>query len=79
MTKTAEQLLSEAMKLDEEDREELVDKLRDTLEPSIDPQYVAEWEAEIASRLEAHEKGESKSLPWTEARRQMFGDEKTGA
>ena len=79
MTKTAEQLLSDAMKLGEEDREELVDKLRDTLEPSTDPQYLSEWEAEIVKRLEAHERGESKALPWTEARQQIFGDEKAGA
>jgi putative addiction module component (TIGR02574 family) len=72
MTKSAKQVLEQAMALDLDDRAELVEQLSDTLEPSTDPEYVAAWEAELRRRIDAHESGESKGIPWEEARKQIF-------
>lgn len=68
MTKTAERILSEAMALDEDEREELAARLMGTLEPSTDPAYVAAWEAEIKKRIEELDSGEVQAIPWEQAR-----------
>ena len=73
MTKTAEQLLEQVMRLDPADRFELVDRLVETAEPSDDPKCLAEWEAEIRQRIGEIDRGEVKMIPWEEARKNMFG------
>ena len=69
MTKTAEELLQQA--LDPADQAELVQRLQENhqYEPiSDDPEHAAAWEAEIARRLEAIDRGESKPIPWEQVR-----------
>lgn len=61
------------MALDFDDRADLVERLADTLEPSTDAEYVTAWEAELRQRIEEHERGESKGIPWEQARKQIFG------
>lgn len=74
MTKSAENILEQAMALEPDDRMELVDKLSESLEISTDPQYIAEWEAEIARRIEQVERGEVTPIPWREAIKQLGSD-----
>ena len=56
MTKTAEQVLQQAMALQPADRIELAERLLEaggeSTEVSDDPEYLAAWEAEINRRLE---------------------------
>ena len=48
MTEQAARLLAEALRLSEEDRGELADRLLDSIEPVLDPA----WEEEIGRRLD---------------------------
>jgi putative addiction module component (TIGR02574 family) len=71
MTKSAQEIFERAKTLDFDERADLIQRLADTLEPSTDPEYVAAWEAEISARIDAHERGESKAIPWREAIEQI--------
>jgi len=78
MTKSAQRVLEEAMALEDADREELVERLVDTLAPSMDADYVDAWQAEIQSRIEQVERGEVTPIPWKQALEQIArgeGDE----
>ena len=75
MTKAAEQILEQALTLNPAERADLVDQLIVTLEPSSDPQYVAEWSEEIRHRIDEHDSGATKAIPWEEAQRRIFGAE----
>jgi putative addiction module component (TIGR02574 family) len=72
MTKIAEQLLQQVLSLPPADRADLVDELLANLEPSSDPQYVADWDAEIGRRLHEHEAGVANVSPWEQARDRIF-------
>ena len=61
MTSTAKKILDEALTLPEEDREALVEALSESLERPRD-ELSDEWKAEIARRIEAVERGESKLI-----------------
>jgi putative addiction module component (TIGR02574 family) len=74
MTKTAEQLLEQALALEPADRAAIVDELMDTLEPSTNAEYVSRWTQEIQSRIEDHESGKVKAASWDEARTRIFGN-----
>jgi hypothetical protein len=71
MTTTAKQLFEQVMALDESDREEFIDLLVESAEPSTDPDYVAAWEQEIRARVEEVERGDVKLIPWREVIEQM--------
>ena len=61
MTSTAKKILEQALSLPEDEREALVDALADSLErPPAD--LSDEWKAEIARRIDAVERGESKLI-----------------
>lgn len=65
MTSTAKKILDEALSLPENDRAALVDALNDSLE-SPDGDLSPAWKAEIAGRIEAVERGESRLIPGDE-------------
>ena len=71
MTKAAEQLLAQALRLDLADRAELLDRLAASWEPSDDPAYAAAWEAELRERIASIERGEEKPIPWRDAMPQI--------
>ncbi|HSV12888.1 MAG TPA: addiction module protein [Tepidisphaeraceae bacterium] len=71
MTKSAQQILKQAMALDDEDRAELVDELLGTLEPRVDQEYVTAWEKEISSRIADFESGKAKGIPWEDVLKQL--------
>ena len=71
MTTTAQHLLDEAMKLEIDERSELIARLLDTVEPRTDSEYQSAWAAEIKARIQQVERGEVKLIPWREAMAQI--------
>ena len=65
MTTTAKKILQDALSLPEADRAALVDALNESLEAPEDD-LSPEWKAEIARRIAAVERGESRLIPGDE-------------
>lgn len=72
MTRSAEQILSEAMELDQTERAELAMRLIDTLDSDIAPGWEEAWAKEIDHRLGQLDRGEVKCIPWKEAREMIW-------
>ena len=71
MTKAAEALLANALKLDVEARAELAAELLASLDGPADPDAQAAWEVEIARRVAAIEAGTVKLEPWKNVKRRI--------
>ena len=71
MTKAAEAVLADALKLDVEARAELAAELLASLDRPADPDAQAAWEAEIARRVAAIEAGTVKLEPWEDVKRRI--------
>ena len=71
MTKAAEALLANALKLDVEARAELAAELLASLDGPADPDAQAAWEVEIARRVAAIEAGTIKLEPWEDVKRRV--------
>jgi putative addiction module component (TIGR02574 family) len=67
----AAQLLTEALRLSDEERAALAGELIQSLEKEVDTDAEAAWAAEIRARLERVDAGTSKTIPWSEARRRI--------
>jgi putative addiction module component (TIGR02574 family) len=66
-------LVDAALKLPPEARGALASRLIDSLQgDEIDADAELAWEAEIARRLEELDSGKVKTIPWSEARRQIL-------
>ena len=74
MSSQAKRLLDEALQLTTAEREALAGQLFDSLETD-DPDAEAAWDAEIEKWINEMDRGEIKPIPWTEARRMIFGTE----
>jgi putative addiction module component (TIGR02574 family) len=71
MNPTVDELVARAEQLPLADRELLVDRLRQTLPTSIDPDIEAAWIAEAERRLDAIDRGEEKTVPWEIVRKDL--------
>jgi putative addiction module component (TIGR02574 family) len=71
MNPTVDELVARAEQLPLADRELLVDRLRQTLPTSIDPDIQAAWIAEAERRLDAIDRGEEKTVPWEIVRKDL--------
>jgi len=71
MTKTAEAVLADALKLDVEARAELAAELLASLDGPADPDAEAAWEVEIARRVAAIEAGTVQLEPWEAVKRRI--------
>ena len=71
MTKTAEAVLADALKLDVEARAELAAELLASLDGPVDPDAEAAWEVEIARRVAAIEAGTVQLEPWEAVKRRI--------
>lgn len=71
MSAKAEQILDEALKLPEPERSALTLRLLDSLGESEDDVRDA-WIEEASERLAAIERSETKTVPWSSARKQIF-------
>ncbi len=65
VTSSAKKILDEALALPEEEREELVATLSDSLDPAR-VEVSPKWTSEIGSRIAQIESGEMKPVPWSE-------------
>ena len=66
-------LLKEALKLPPEARAALAGFLLDSLDEEVDEDAEAAWHAEIDRRIREIDSGTVKTIPWSEARRTIFG------
>jgi putative addiction module component (TIGR02574 family) len=73
MSTKAKKLLNEALRLPPGEREALAGQLFDSLETD-DPNAEIAWQAEIEKRIAELDQGKVKPIPWSEARRMIFGD-----
>ena len=68
VTKTAQNLLREAIKLDVSERAELAAELLASLEGEPEEDVEAAWAAEIERRIARIEAGTEKLLPWEDVK-----------
>jgi len=74
MTSKTKDLLEDALQLPSGEREALAESLLDSLDVD-DPKVEAEWQKEIETRIAELDTGKVQPIPWSEARRMIFGDE----
>lgn len=67
-----DRILADAMKLTDEERLELADRLVKAV--PIDPDIEKAWLEEVERRFAEEDAGKTESIPWDEARRQIFAD-----
>ena len=67
-----ESVLSQALELDEDERQMLALRLEASLGETKDPGYDAAWEAEIKQRVDELERGEVELVDWEEVRRDLM-------
>jgi putative addiction module component (TIGR02574 family) len=73
-------LLKKALTFTARERAELASSLIDSLDPAVDQDAEALWQAEIARRLDNLRSGKAKTVPWEEVRNKaaaILGDETT--
>jgi putative addiction module component (TIGR02574 family) len=71
MTKAAESVLADALRLTPDARAELAAELFASLDSPSDPDAEAAWEVEIERRVADLEAGRSKLEPWEEVKRRI--------
>jgi putative addiction module component (TIGR02574 family) len=71
MTKPAEAVLAEALRLDVNARAEVAAEILASLDGPADPDAEAAWAAEIERRVAAIESGTARLEPWAEVRRRI--------
>lgn len=76
MTNQAKQLLDTALRLSPAERAELADHLIDSLDQTTENDVQEAWSQEIARRLAELDRGDVKTVPWSEVRRRMTQDAK---
>ena len=74
MTKAAEALLADALRLSPEVRAELAAELLASLDGPADPGAEAAWAAEIERRVDAIEAGTVALEPWEDVKRRIERD-----
>lgn len=72
MTSTTKKLLEDALRLPAEEREALAGRLFESLDVD-DPEAEVAWQKEIEARITELDEGKVKPVPWSEARRMIFG------
>ena len=71
MSKAAQLVFADALRLEPETRAELAAELLASLDGPTDPDAEAAWDAEITRRVEAIESGTIRLEPWTEVKRRI--------
>ncbi|MFY9823905.1 MAG: addiction module protein [Thermoanaerobaculia bacterium] len=72
MSPTAEDLLKQALTLDEKDRASVAGALIESLHGQPDPDAEEAWDIEIRRRVEELESGAVETIPWAEVRERLF-------
>jgi putative addiction module component (TIGR02574 family) len=71
VTKNAEQLLDEVLRLPEPERAEIAARLIESLEQDVDADVDAAWAAEIERRCAALDAGQAVTSDWNDVRRRI--------
>jgi len=71
MTKPAEAVLAEALRLAEDERAELAAEILASLDGPADPDAEEAWAEEIRRRIDSIESGTAKLEPWDEVKRRI--------
>jgi len=66
MTQEARDLLQKALALPENERAELAGNLLSSLDTAVDQDVDANWQQEVARRLEEVQSGKVETIPWEE-------------
>jgi len=74
MTKAAQAVLADALRLDADARAELVAELLASLDGPADVDAEAAWDAEIERRIQAIESGEIRLEAWESVKRRIEKD-----
>jgi len=72
MSPTAEQVLKQALSLDERDRASVVGALIESLHGQTDPGAAEAWDKEIRRRVEELESRSVETIPWSDVRQRLF-------
>ena len=73
MNTTAQQLYDNALRLPDSERADLAAWLIESLDPEVDSDMDAAWDAEIKRRIDELDSGTVVTVPWPEARRMILG------
>lgn len=73
MTKSAQKLFQEAMRLDPQERAALTGLLIESLEPESEQGVEQAWVAEIERRMAEVDSGAVQTIPWEELRARLYG------
>ena len=73
MTRSASDILEEALALPAEARAEIASRLISSLDDAIDDDADAAWSAEFARRIRDIDSGTAALVPWSEVRRRLTG------
>jgi putative addiction module component (TIGR02574 family) len=68
-------VIAAALQLSEAERLEVAEAVYESIQGPADPDVDAAWNAEIQRRLSDIDAGRVKLVPWSEARRQIAGDD----
>ena len=71
MPPTVEEVVAQVELLSRAERTLVLDRLRQSLAPDMEPEIDAAWQQEIDRRLQAIDRGEMRSIPWDEARQRL--------
>lgn len=64
-----ETILNQALRMSEEDRAEIAERLISTLDNPPDPDIELAWQQEVQRRIQSVESGEAKYISWEEVLR----------
>ena len=72
MSPTADQVLQQALSLDEKDRASVAGALIESLHGEVEPGASEAWENVIQQRIHDLDTGAVKTIPWSEVRNRLF-------
>jgi len=72
MTSDAEEILSAALKLSDQEKAAIAASLIDSLDPDYEEGCDEAWAAEVAKRAREIDSGQVKTIPWSEARKMIL-------
>lgn len=72
MRVTVEDVLKQALTLDEKDRASLAGALIDSLHEPEEPDAEEAWDTEIRRRIEELDAGIVNTIPWSDVRKRLF-------
>ena len=72
MRATVEDVLKQALTLDEKERASVAGALIESLHPEVEPDAEEAWDSEIRRRVEELDSGAVKPIPWSAVRKRLF-------